>query len=119
MNQFSRILVCLLLMQIFFYCQKEETPEQRFIGKWVSADLVDTLIFNNNLTFNKLFAAGSSSMFHYSCKSDSLTIQYFGPLFIYVKPSNHYYHFENSIVIIDCSNGCFGLESKKKIYVKQ
>jgi hypothetical protein len=107
-------LLVVVLFQLLLSCEKDTIQENTFIGTWVSEDKIDTLAFINEHIFKK-----SYHTFEYSKSFDSITIQYRGPYYILVMPSNHPYILHNNKLTIDFSNGCYGFNSERETFIKQ
>jgi len=106
-------LILLLLFGIFFFsnCEKK-IPNLN--GIWVSTDPVDTIRFTSDRDFYR--GLSHQSHFNYSLSKDSITIQYEGVLFIYVKPSTHSVRINENQLTIDFRPYCYGFPSQKITY---
>jgi hypothetical protein len=91
-------------------CKKND-DYKKLLGTWVSKDLIDTLDFTSDTSFNKMYS-GSPDFFKYELSKDSITIQYSGKLFIYVLPTTHHIQINDEVLTIDLSNGCFGFRKQ-------
>ncbi len=108
-------IVLLSLLLFTLSCEKDFTPDRRFIGSWkILSPVNDTIIFKNESNFTKKFYDGINHTFDYSYDNDSITIQYKGPHMILVLPTTHFYELKNNELTIDFSNGCYGFE--REIY---
>lgn len=92
-------------------CEKNPSDNsKRFLGTWISTDLVDTVEFRTEHDFYKNVGIPKDH-FNYSIYGDSLTIQYNGVLYILVQPSNHFYKFSGDVLTIDLEH-CYGFRSQ-------
>jgi hypothetical protein len=91
-------------------CRKND-DYKNLLGTWVSKDLIDTLDFTSDTSFNKMYS-GSPDYFKYELSKDSITIQYSGKLFIYVLPTAHHFQLNDQELTIDFSNGCYGFRKQ-------
>ncbi|MGM0409015.1 MAG: hypothetical protein ACQERU_13625 [Bacteroidota bacterium] len=108
-----------LLIAVSFWtiisCEKDFTPDRRFIGSWkILTPDNDTIIFKDESNFTRKYFDGVYHTFDYGYDNDSITIQYTGPNMIGVPPTTHFYELKNYELIIDFSNGCYGFD--KQIY---
>jgi len=100
---------------LFVSCDKDFTPDRRFIGSWkILTPDNDTIIFKEESNFTRKYFDGVTHTFDYSYDNDSITIQYTGPNMIGVPPTTHFYELKNYELIIDFSNGCYGFD--REIY---
>jgi hypothetical protein len=101
------ILNCFLLIIsiiILVGCHKKDTFENdSLLGKWTSNDASYLLEFTTESDFLK-----NGDHYNYWLKHDSITIQYNGILYIYVKPTTHFYTMSANALTIDFSSGCYG-----------
>jgi hypothetical protein len=109
------IALFIILPIMFSYCRKTDNDKtadnsKRFLGTWISTDLVDTVEFR---TENDLFknVAVPWDHFNYSVSGDTISIHYNGVLFILVKPTNHYYTFSGNTLTIDLRQ-CYGFRDQ-------
>ena len=91
-------------------CKKTD-DYKKLLGIWVSKDLIDTLDFTSDTSFNKMYS-GSPDYFKYELSKDSITIQYSGKLFLYVLPTTHQFQLNDKELTIDFSNGCYGFRKQ-------
>jgi hypothetical protein len=105
----SLILIVLTIIGVSG-CKKDDY-NKTLLGPWVSKDLIDTLDFTSNTSFNKMYS-GSPDYFTYRSSKDSITIQYSGKLFIYVVPTTHHFQLIDQELTIDFSNGCYGFRKQ-------
>ena len=98
---------------VLFSCEKDFDPDGRFVGSWkILTPDIDTLSFTDESSISRRYYDGLDPFFEYSYDRDSITIQYSGPNKILVRPSTHYYEFNNEGLLIDFTNGCYGFDSK-------
>jgi hypothetical protein len=90
---------------------KKNNDYKNLLGNWVSKDLIDTLDFTSDTSFNKMYS-GSPDYFKYELSKDSITIQYSGKLFLYVFPTTHHFQRNDEELTIDFSNGCYGFRKQ-------
>lgn len=115
MKKILKYLLIAFSLWIVISCEKDFTPDSRFIGSWkILTPDNDTIVFKNESNFTRKYWDGINHIFDYSYDNDSITIQYAGPNEILVLPSTHYYELKNNELIIDFSNGCYGFD--KEIY---
>lgn len=115
MKKILKYLLIAVSLWIVISCEKDFTPDSRFIGSWkILTPDNDTIVFNNESNFTRKYYDGLNHTFDYSYDNDSITIQYNGPNMILVQPSTHFYELKNNELTIDFSNGCYGFD--KQIY---
>lgn len=115
--QFALIIGVLILVG----CNKaQESNKDKILGKWVSTDKTDTLIFVDYTNFWKGDTGWyNGDHFNYQLIGDSIKVQYSGKLFIYVNPTMHKYYFNNNDLTIDFSNReCYGFPKKEISYTR-
>lgn len=105
----SLIVITLTIIEVSG-CRKND-DYKNLLGTWVSKDLIDTLDFTSDTSFNKMYS-GSPDYFKYELSKDSITIQYSGKLFIYVLPTAHHFQLNDQELTIDFSNGCYGFRKQ-------
>jgi len=111
-----KLIQCISLIVITFTiidvegCKKNDNYKT-LLGTWVSTDLIDTLDFTSDTSFNKMYS-GSPDYFKYGLSKDSITIQYSGKLYIYVFPTTHHFQLNDQELSIDFSNGCYGFRKQ-------
>ena len=92
-------------------CEKDSSDNsKRFLGTWISTDLVDTIEFKTEHDLYKNVGIPKDH-FNYSVSGDSITIQYNGVLYILVQPTNHYYKFNGDRLTIDLEH-CYGFRNQ-------
>jgi hypothetical protein len=107
--------VIILLIIVMSSCEKANTNDYRqFLGTWISTDVVDTLDFTSDHDFSK-----NKTPFNYSISGDSITIQYNGPLMIYIKPTTHFYILKGNELTIYISKWCYGFRQQKTKYIRK
>jgi hypothetical protein len=105
------ITMTVLALLVISSCEKNPSDNsKRFIGTWISTDLVDTVEFKTEHDFYKNVGIPKDH-FNYSISGDSLTIQYNGALYILVQPTNHFYKFSDDLLTIDLEH-CYGFRSQ-------
>jgi hypothetical protein len=77
---------------------KKIVPD-RFVGRWVTTDKIDTMYFITNDHFR--LHDNYFSLYAYSYTSDSITIDYAGPDKIYVKPVTYHYNFDGDTLTMN------------------
>lgn len=113
LDKFKLFLIAMsaLTLLVISGCKKNPADNsKRFLGTWISTDLVDTVEFRTEHELYKNVAIPLDH-FNYSVSGDSITIQYNGVMFILVKPSNHYYTFSGNTLTIDLKN-CYGFRDQ-------
>jgi hypothetical protein len=118
MKRSVNFIVVVFLAGLLTSCQKTES-ENVIRGTWISEDKADTLFVIDDHLFNKSLHDGILHAFDYSLQDDSIVIQYKRPNKIMVIATSHFYTLHNRELMIDFSNGCYGFEAKKEIYIKQ
>lgn len=115
MKRILKYLLIAISLWIVISCEKDSSPDGRFIGSWktLTSDN-DTIVFIDESNFTRKYLDGINHSFDYSYDKDSITIQYAGPNEILVPPSTHFYEFKKNELIIDFSNGCYGFD--REIY---
>ena len=109
-----QVLIILLIIAMSS-CKKTISNDYRqFLGTWISTDFIDTLNFASEHNFSK-----NRIQFNYSISRDSISIQYNGPLMIYVKPSNHFYILKGNELTINTSQGCYGFRQQETIFIRK
>ncbi len=112
---------CMIIFAYFWLSSCEKKPSgsfEKFHGIWISTDLADTLDFR---TENDLYTSVTNSCNHFKysiLSEDSIRIQYNGCLYILIQPTNHYYHFNGSQLIIDLEH-CYGFRNQKISFIKR
>jgi len=107
--------VIILLISVMSSCEKNKTDDyKQLLGTWISTDFIDTLNFTSEHNFYK-----NRIQFNYSISRDSISIQYNGPLMIYVKPSNHFYILKGNELTINTSQGCYGFRQQETIFIRK
>ena len=115
MKIFLKYLLIAVSFVIIISCEKDFTPDSRFIGSWkIMTPDNDTIVFKDESNFTRKYRDEITHSFDYSYDNDSITIQYTGPNMIGVPPTTHFYDFKNNELMIDFSNGCYGFD--KEIY---
>jgi hypothetical protein len=100
-----------LILLTILSCEKNPVDNsKRFLGTWISTDLVDTIEFRTEHDLYKSVAIPFDH-FNYTVSGDSIKIQYNGVMFILVKPSNHYYTFSGNTLTIDLRQ-CYGFRDQ-------
>lgn len=109
------LLVMIILTTIVISgCKKTSTIDYgQFLGSWISTDLVDTLDFSTSHDLSK-----NRTAFDYNISGDSITIQYRGPLMIYVFPTTHFYTLKGNVLTIFISKGCYGFRQQETQFIK-
>jgi hypothetical protein len=107
-NLFIFIVFTLLVISS---CEKNPSENnKRFLGTWISTDLVDTVEFRTENDFYKNFGIPKDH-FNYKVSTDSITIQYNGFLKIAVQPTDHFYKFNGDLLTINLEH-CYGFRSQ-------
>jgi hypothetical protein len=109
----------LVFITFIISCEKEpiSISEGILFGTWGSDS--HSLIFRNDSSFIRVTPVGIINHdYRYSYSKDSITIKYLGPDKVLVQPSIHYYKLDGRELTIDFSNGCYGFEPEKRIYLK-
>ena len=107
--------VIILTIILMFSCEKTRTNDyKQFLGSWISTDLVDSLDFTSDHNFSK-----NRTPFDYSISGDSITIQYNGPLMIYVKPTTHFYILKGNELTIYISKWCYGFRQQETKFIRK
>ncbi len=90
-------------------CEKDKVPEAAdLLGTWESVDPGYKLEFTTEKDFLK-----NGDHYNYWLAGDSITIQYSGVLYIFVKPTTHSFSLKGNILTIDFRPLCYGFEAKK------
>jgi len=97
-------IMAVVLLQVTESCKKDDIPDGRFIGTWISEDKVDTLFFIDDDTFKKPHYDWVLHSYAYSYTEDSITIQYAGPNKILLPPTTDHYTLTHSTLIIGSLN---------------
>lgn len=118
MKQIISLITFFLIITLGGACKQEMTAEKSMSGTWVSESPADTIVFLDSQTFTKSVRSTFFHTFGYSFVNDSITIQYKGPNKILVNPSTHYFSLVGNSLTIDLSNGCYGFENRKMVYVR-
>lgn len=92
--------LCLVNGDTGFTAYSKKIQPNKFIGKWITIDLIDTLYFLTNSRFERP-RGYFNDWYEYSYTNDSLTIQYSGPDKIYVLPTTNKYDFVDDTLIIN------------------
>lgn len=112
------IAMTVLTLSVISSCEKNRSDNsKKFLGTWISTDLVDTVEFRTENDFYKTVGIPYDH-FNYSVSGDSITIQYYGALFILVQPSNHYYKFSGNSLTIDLEH-CYGFRNQIISFTKK
>ena len=94
-------------------CEKERTIDYKdLLGKWVSADLTDTIDFASDNDLYKSFS-GFRDHFDYSLKPDSITIKYNGVLYILTRPATYFCKLDGDELTIDFRPQCYGFRTER------
>jgi hypothetical protein len=92
--------LCLVYGDTGYTVYSKKIQPNDFIGKWITADLIDTLCFVTNERLERP-RGYFNDWYEYSFTNDSLTIQYKGPDKIYVFPITTKYSLVNDSLIIN------------------
>jgi len=117
LSQFISLIVITLTIIEVSSCKKNDVYKN-LLGTWVSKDLIDTLNFTSDTSFNKMYS-GSPDYFKYELLKDNITIQYSGKLFIYVFPTTHHFQLNDQELTIDFSNGCYGFRKQIIYFIRK
>ena len=112
----SLIVITLTIIEVSS-CKKND-DYKTLLGTWVSKDLIDTLDFTSDTSFNKMYS-GSPDYFKYKLSKDSITIQYSGKLLIYVFPTTHHFQLNDQELTIDFRNGCYGFRKQIIYFIRK
>jgi hypothetical protein len=100
-----------LTLLVISSCERNPSENnKRFLGTWISTDLVDTVEFRTESDFYKTVGVPKDH-FNYHISADSITIQYNGFLMILVQPTNHFYSFNGDLLTIDLEH-CYGFRNQ-------
>jgi hypothetical protein len=116
MKKSKEFRLVIITMAVFTFivissCEKSRSENsKRFLGTWISTDLVDTIEFRTENDFYKNVGIPKDH-FKYSVSGDSIMIQYHGFLYILVQPTNHFYKFEGELLTIDLEH-CYGFRNQ-------
>jgi len=111
--EFKLFIIAMVVLSFLVISSCEKKPSDnsnRFIGKWISTDLVDTIEFKTEHDLYKNVGIPNDH-FKYSVSGDSITIQYNGVLYILVQPTNHFYKFIGDQLTIDLEH-CYGFRNQ-------
>ena len=111
--EFNLFIITLTVSTILVISSCEKNPpdnSKKFLGTWISTDLLDTIEFKTEHDLYKTVGIPNDH-YNYSVSGDSITIQYNGALFILVQPSNHYYEFSGNKLSIDLKR-CYGFRNQ-------
>ncbi len=100
MSKFIGYSTFLILAHLCIACQKEEQPNQKFIGRWIASDFSDTMIILTDDLFERPHDY-YYDQYNYSFSKDSFTIHYIGPDKIAVFPVSNKYMFLQDTLLID------------------
>jgi hypothetical protein len=107
--QLALVLIAIVLITS---CEKNKTDyNKKFLGTWISSDLVDTIEFTSDKDFYKRIY-NIKDHFDYNSTQDSITIRYNGVLYIYVFPTTHKYQIDGDILTIDFRPNCYGFRNE-------
>jgi hypothetical protein len=113
-NLFSLSEIVLALI-VISGCEKESKfDKNELIGTWGSTDLVESLDFRSEHDLYK-----NGDYFIYRLSRDSITLQYDGILFIYVKPTTHRYRLKRNELTIDFRPACFGFRAQEIKFIRE
>lgn len=115
----KKSLMILSLIFLLIDCSKNQATNV-LIGTWISSNKNETLNFVDVTNFYKA-DSGFQTLVHFNYKlgTDSISIQYDGPLQILVMPRNYKYELNNNTLIIDLRNGCYGFNSQLMSYTRK
>jgi len=114
--EFKLLITITVLLLVISSCKKNTSNNpEKLLGTWISTDLVDTLNFK---TEHDLYKGIYNEHFNYSISGDTITIQYQGVLFIYVRPTNHYYTINRDILTIDLE-ACYGFRNQRISFTRK
>jgi hypothetical protein len=114
-------IVIVLTVITFSGCEKSNTNDyKKFLGTWISSDLVDTIDFTSDHDFYKKLS-GLNDHFLYSSTRDSITIQYNGVLqpYIYVFPETFFYKLKGNELTIDFNKACYGFREQEIKFIRK
>ena len=105
------ITMAVFTLLVISSCEKSRSENsKKFLGTWISTDLVDTVEFRTENDFYKNVGIPKDH-FNYSVSGDSITIQYNGVLYILVQPTNHFYKFTRDHLTINLEH-CYGFRNQ-------
>jgi len=105
------ITMAVFTLLVISSCEKSRSENsKKFLGTWISTDLVDTVEFRTENDFYKNVGIPKDH-FNYSVSGDSITIQYNGVLYILVQPTNHFYKFSGDQLTINLEH-CYGFRNQ-------
>jgi hypothetical protein len=114
----SQIVITLTIITISG-CEKSNTNDyKKFLGTWISTDLVDTLDFTSDHDFYKTFAC-LNDHFNYWSSRDCIIVQYDGFLKILIAPTTHFYQLKGNELTIDFTKGCYGFREQEIKFMRK
>jgi hypothetical protein len=116
---------CLLTLTISLLlitnCKKSSQNDGTLIGKWISADMVDTLQITSDQDLYKMIN-GVRDHYIYSLSGDSILITYNGVAmpYIYIGPSKmRFYKLNGNNLTIDFRNAYYGFSNQLILFHRQ
>jgi hypothetical protein len=112
----NKISVFVFVLIFNYSCAKDENiNKDKILGTWVSSENTLTVNFLDYSNLNQYGETKPSDLkmgsnhYKYEIDNDSITIQYSGKVYIYVRPTTHRYWLNGNFLTIDFSNKpCYG-----------
>jgi hypothetical protein len=115
LNTYCSIVLIIVGLTLIPGCNKESKFNNNdLLGTWWSTDSIDYLDFKSETDLYKNW-----DHFNYSLFQDSITVQYSGVLYIYVKPTTHHYTLKGNELTIDFKPSCYGFRAREIKFIRK
>lgn len=117
----SQIVIALAIITISG-CEKSNTNDyKKFLGIWISNDLLDTIEFTSDHDLYKMIS-GFNDHFIYSSTSDSITIDYRGRQLPYIYqglPTSSFYQLKENELTINFIRPPYAFRQQETIFIRK